>query len=231
MDKGKWAEYGEKRLLSRNRLLLPHHRLITKYLLDFFKNFDVTFRVLDIGCGDGYFMELLRNLGFENISGVDLSSSMINKALKKGLHVELKDIYELNEENKFDVVLLMDVLEHLENPGEALRKIYKILAPGGIVYLNIPICDSLALRCWRAITFKSRKELVCGWDETHINAFSKKELLAMLRKQGFITLKSQRLANRFPFINRISSDFSDFLQQFTIFGVFGDLFTVIARKQ
>ncbi len=230
-EKRKWNDYGKSRLLSRNRLLLQHHRLLTREFLDFFRNLGVNVGVLDVGCGDGFFMELLRGLGFENLLGIDPSRSMVEKAKKKGLNVELKDVYGLNEKNKYDIVLLMDVLEHLEKPEEALRKLWDILAPNGILYLNIPICDSLALRCWRLITLTSREELVLGWDETHTNAYSKKELSSLLRKIGFSVIKSQRISNRFPLVGRMSLKLSEFLQQFTVFGFFGDLLTIIAKKE
>ncbi len=231
LEKEKWDDYGKTRLLSRNKLLFQRHRLIIRYFLDFFKDLDTELCVLDAGCGDGLFMELLRNLGFKNLFGIDVSSSMLEKAKKKGLNVELKDIYALNEKNKYDVVLAMDVLEHLEKPEEALRKLWNILAPGGILYLNIPICESLALRCWCLVTLTSREELVRGLDETHTNAYSKKELSSLLRRTGFSVIKSQRISNRFPLVGRISLKISEFLQQFTIFGLFGDLLTVIVKKE
>ncbi|HEC69857.1 MAG TPA: class I SAM-dependent methyltransferase, partial [Candidatus Omnitrophica bacterium] len=165
-EEKKWSDYGKSRLISRNRLLFPHHRIVTQYFLDFFKDLDVNLKILDIGCGDGFFMELLRDLGFKNIKGIDISVSMLEKAKEKGLDVEKKDIYDIDDKEKYSVVLVMDVLEHLEKPEEALKKIYNILNPQGFLYMNIPICDSLSLRLWRLLSGQTRAELVRGCDET-----------------------------------------------------------------
>lgn len=89
-SKDKWDRYGQTRLLSRNRLLFERHRLLIRYFLDFFKNVDTAAEVLDVGCGEGLFLELLRNLGFQKLSGIDLSGSMIKRAQQKGLKVSKK---------------------------------------------------------------------------------------------------------------------------------------------
>ncbi|HEC69166.1 MAG TPA: methyltransferase domain-containing protein [Candidatus Omnitrophica bacterium] len=139
-------------------------------------------------------------------------------------------MYDIDDKEKYSVVLVMDVLEHLEKPEEALKKIYNILNPQGFLYMNIPICDSLSLRLWRLLSGQTRAELVRGCDETHLNSYSKRELINLLRRVGFKIVKAQRLANRFPIVGRFSSKLSDFLQQFNFWGVFGDLLAVIAER-
>lgn len=227
----KWEAYYGKRLLSRNRLLSQHHKLAVNFFLDYFKQVDINLKVLDVGCSEGFFMELLRNLGFENIKGIDPSSKVVEKAKKKGLIAEQNDIDEFQTKEKYDVILMMDVLEHLEKPEQALEKAYKLLNDNGALYLNIPICDSLALRCRRFLKLASRESQLHDWDETHINAYSKKELVSLLKACSFSVVKSQRISNRFPFISRISLKFSEFLQQFTLCGLFGDFLSVIAIKR
>ena len=155
---------------------------------------------------------------------------MYKRQKEKGLIVDKKDLYDIDDSERYDIVLMMDVLEHLEKPEEALKKIYNILTPQGFLYINIPICDSLSLRLWRLLSGQTRAELVRGCDETHLNSYSKRELINLLRRVGFKIVKAPRLANRFPLVGRFSSKLSDFLQQFNFWGVFGDLLTVIAEK-
>lgn len=79
-------------------------------------------KILDIGCGMGLLAETLKNRGFEHVDGIDwLSESKVEKRkfLNKYTEIDLnqeKNIYQkLN--NKYDLVVCSDVLEHLETPG------------------------------------------------------------------------------------------------------------------
>ncbi|MGB3082591.1 MAG: class I SAM-dependent methyltransferase [Candidatus Omnitrophota bacterium] len=119
----KWSEYGETRLLSRNKLTFLHHRLMNEYFLDLVRDLDVDSRVLDVGCGEGLYLELLRGLGFRNISGIDPSDAMVSKALEKNLSVEKKYLQDVTEKEIYDVVVMIDILEHLDDPGAALQKV------------------------------------------------------------------------------------------------------------
>ena len=69
----KWKEYGEQRLLSKNRLILQHHRILNEYFLDYFKSVDTSAKVLDIGCGEGFYLR-----------GVGLLSSRFDKLRQIG---------------------------------------------------------------------------------------------------------------------------------------------------
>lgn len=226
-----WDKYAESRLLARNRLLFEHHRLLTRYFLDFFKDIDPSVKVLDVGCGDGFFLELLRDLGFENLFGIDLSEPMLCRARKKNLRVGKENIYELDGKEEYNVILLMDVLEHLDRPKVGLKNLYNILKNGGILFLNIPGCDSLAKRCRRLVYLETRLEQMKNWDETHMGGYSKKEVINLLKGAGFKICKSRRISNHFPIIGRFSKIVSHFLQQFTILGLFGDLLVIIAKKE
>lgn len=227
----KWDEYGEIRLLSRNRLLFEHHRLLTRYFLDFFKNIDTYVKILDVGCGDGFFLELLRDLGFQRLSGIDLSEPMLRRARMKGLKVNKGNIYDIKNIQDYDVILLMDVLEHLEQPKLGLKKLYNALKTNGILFLNIPVCDSISKRVIRLIFSKTRAKQMKNWDETHIGSYSRKEVIDMLKETGFNILEAKRLSNPFPIIGRFSRTVALFLQQFTFFGFFGDFLTIVARKE
>jgi len=230
-SENKWDRYGEVRLLSRNRLLFERHRLLTRYFLDFFKDADTSFKILDIGCGDGFFLELLRDLGFKNIFGIDLSNPMISHARKKGLRVEKRDIYDLDNKDDYDVILLMDILEHLNRPYVGLNKVYSALKSDGILFLNIPVCDSVQKRARRLFYSETRASQMKDWDETHIGSYSKKEVINILEETGFKMWKVQRLSNTVPIIGRFSEKISKFLQYFTLFGIFGDFLTIVAKKE
>jgi len=93
-----------------------------EYFLNFFKDLDMSKKILDVECGDGFFLELLRDLEFQRLSGIDPFDPIVSHARGKGLVVEKGNIYEVDNNENYDVILLMDVLEHLDKPKAGLKK-------------------------------------------------------------------------------------------------------------
>ena len=96
-------------------------------------------KLLDIGCGGGLLSEPMRRLGFE-VTGVDASERNIAVARTHADEVGLEIAYRcataeaLAEEGAtFDVILNMEVIEHVVDPGEYLRACARLLAPGGLM--------------------------------------------------------------------------------------------------
>jgi 2-polyprenyl-6-hydroxyphenyl methylase/3-demethylubiquinone-9 3-methyltransferase len=97
-------------------------------------------RLLDIGCGGGLLSEPMSRLGFQ-VTGVDASARNIGTAKAhaepQGLSIDYRcaTAEQLLEEGAgpFDVVLNMEVIEHVADPGEYLRTCARLLAPGGIM--------------------------------------------------------------------------------------------------
>jgi SAM-dependent methyltransferase len=103
-------------------------------------------RILDIGSGDGGLLRLLARMGFTNLFGID-------PHLEAELHdapVELRrmDVRSVDRAQRFDVVMLHHVLEHLDNPAEELVKVRALLSPSGLLVLRVPVVDS-----WAAATY------------------------------------------------------------------------------
>ncbi len=86
--------------------------------------------ILDVGCGEGFTLSLLKkkNIG-SKLEGVDFSSIAINLGKENFPDLDLKvgDIYHLPyADNTFDVVICSEVLEHLEHPDQALRELVRV---------------------------------------------------------------------------------------------------------
>ena len=97
-------------------------------------------KILDFGCADGIFLDWLRSLGADpaQLAGIDISEEMVELARAKGHRaVSLAAQGELRRE-KFDLVTLWDVLEHLLDPVETLRSLTNFLKPGGHLLLQTP---------------------------------------------------------------------------------------------
>lgn len=95
-------------------------------------------RVLDYGCGTGELGIMMATLGYK-VDFLEVSDSANIKFLKRRLRDRYLDCGVLDETNKlgeYDVVFMMDVLEHLTNPAEVIQNITDSLAPGGILFLR-----------------------------------------------------------------------------------------------
>lgn len=101
-------------------------------------------RVLDVGCGRGILLGLLRARGWET-SGVEFNDTAAEHARAElGLSVSTGGFLEASlPDRPFDVVVLWHVLEHLPHPVEALRRCREIVRPGGLLVVAVPNLESL----------------------------------------------------------------------------------------
>lgn len=218
-----WDEYALGRSPSRNRLTFPEHRHTVVKFIDYFKELDVEMSILDVGCGDGFWLEVLRDLGFGNIYGVDLSMPLLLRAKSKGLKVAQCDALRLVLRKTFDVIIMCDVLEHLTDPEVALRNVYDCLNENGRFYLSIPVYESLSSRYMRLVKGKSRLQEAQEHDETHVHAFSRPSIESLLKRVGFKIEKLFYTANRIPLV-------SGKVQKFTFWNRFGNWLNIVSKK-
>lgn len=96
-------------------------------------------KVLDFGCGSGYQAARLAEAGYVT-HGVDVSQEAIRFGQAQGTkNLRVIDSHVLDyEDNVFDAVLILDVLEHLEDEAWAVREIERVLKPGGIAIIMVP---------------------------------------------------------------------------------------------
>ncbi len=134
--------------------------------------------LLDIGCGEGFFLSMAARSGY-SVKGVDLSSDAAEYARKTfRVDVEASSLEEMQfAENSFDVATLWQVLEHVPYPLELLKEVNRILRPRGLLIVSTP-------------DFEGAPARVLGtrwWDITrlHINHFTDETLTAILQKAQF----------------------------------------------
>lgn len=99
-------------------------------------------KIIDVGCANGGLLRELTKLGCNNLSGYDPSQFCVNYITEKiGLEAHLGSIFEIPErlaEQKYEVVLLSHVLEHLLEVQKAIKNISEIIADKGFLYLEVP---------------------------------------------------------------------------------------------
>lgn len=102
-------------------------------------------RALDLGCGNGLFLNCLRRHGWD-VVGVDSSPAAAEAARAAfGIDVRVGTVEEVPlEEGGFDFVHMSHAIEHLDRPVETLRRVSRLLRPGGKLYIETPNIGSLA---------------------------------------------------------------------------------------
>ena len=178
------ASYIETQLQANGQKFANQAKITGKYLPH------QNAKVLDIGCGGGLFLSLLKQQGAE-VTGIELSDSRAHYARSKhGLEIEKHPIeheFWQNEfVNHFDAVTLWDVIEHVNYPFQALQAAVNVLKPGGHLLIDTPCRDGFYHR-FGELTYK----LTGGAYPTFLNAMYSSHLFG--HKQIFSTKEMKDL--------------------------------------
>jgi len=141
-------------------------------------------RLLDMGCGNGAFLLRARNAGWE-VVGVDFDAKAVEVARAQGLDVRLGGIDNLEPfVEQFDVITMSHVIEHVHHPLEVLRVCYKLLKPGGFLWLETPNIASEGHQLfganWRGLE-----------PPRHLVLFTLEAMRETLKKAGFVDMEVQ----------------------------------------
>jgi SAM-dependent methyltransferase len=146
-------------------------------------------RLLDIGCSFGAFLEMARQRGWE-VAGVELSKKASSYARQeRQLDVFNGTLDQANyADNRFTVVTLWDVIEHLDRPLDILQEVYRVLAPNGVVVIFTINQKSLMNRIGHGIYKLSYGKIISPlallYDIHHNFFFDHSTLVNLLRKVG-----------------------------------------------
>ena len=116
---------------------LEGEKRLSKIHIDFYKQYAGKM-VLDFGCATGNYCLELKKLGFECV-GVDINEEYIKLAQKKGVKAHLiKDRLPF-EEKSFDTVIMSELLEHVQNPGNILEQAKRVAKKN--ILITVPNCE------------------------------------------------------------------------------------------
>jgi 2-polyprenyl-3-methyl-5-hydroxy-6-metoxy-1,4-benzoquinol methylase len=162
-------------------------------------------KLLDIGCGGGFFLDMARRYGYEPY-GIELDKDACDFAADKfGLNVFHGHLANANfAENLFEVITILNVLEHVDSPRDMLGEVLRVLKPTGLVVLVVPnLVFGLPLLRLYTLASKFHKTYDI-WHvsvfavPTHLYLFTPETLRALLIKSGFDCI---RITNAIPVDN------------------------------
>ena len=141
-------------------------------------------RLLDVGCNEGRGLVHYQESGY-SVEGLELNSKAADVARKKGFMVYSDLIEQFEPAEKYDVVVLSNVLEHSLNPANMLAHVARILNSGGEVRISCPNSQS-----WLRSVFG---RFWINWHVPfHISHFSPQTLAGVLQQSGFELIESRQ---------------------------------------
>jgi cyclopropane fatty-acyl-phospholipid synthase-like methyltransferase len=138
-------------------------------------------RLLDVGCGDGYFLETAKARGWE-VFGTEFTQNAVEICRAKGITMFQGTILDVPQELEFDVITTFEVIEHMNNVTEFAARTHTLLRSGGLFYFTTPNFNSLSRRKlkgnWRVIDYPE-----------HLSYFTSSTIVRLLTKQGFSKIR------------------------------------------
>ena len=147
-------------------------------------------RVLEFGCATGYMSEVLKNRLGCTVTGIEISPEAAALAEQHTERVIVGDAEKIDYAaelagEEFDVVLFADVLEHLKEPGDVLRRIRPFVAENGVVISSIPnIAHGSVRLALLGGEFRYR-----DWgllDDTHLRFFTRASIQDLFEETGYV---------------------------------------------
>lgn len=147
-------------------------------------------RILDVGCGDGRFLQVLRDFGPGDweLVGVDFDAAAVERCREKGFEAHRSRVEDLTgADGTYDAVVMLQLIEHVEDPVKIAERVFALLAPGGIFVIETP-----NLAGWDYLLFRGR-----WWGHyhfpRHFHLFSQDSLKRMLERAGFTIDRTDQL--------------------------------------
>lgn len=171
-----YRNYGVNQYLSPITIKRYHE------LLDKFEPFRKTNKIIDIGCGIGYFLEEAKKRGWE-VYGTELSEKSAEICNAKGINTYHGFLDSKNyDPEMFDVITSFEVIEHINYPLKELKYFHNILRKGGLVYITTPNFNSL-------LRYRLKEKYnVISYPE-HLSYYTPKTLTKVFHVSGFAKLK------------------------------------------
>ncbi len=166
----------------------PAYKIRKRIILDYLKKKDVKLKnFLEIGIGGGNLIADLKKISKKG-SGVDISDEAIeavkNLADKK-IQINKKNFLEMDEHSKYDLIIGLELIEHLNDDGLALEKINQLLMKDGLLIISVP-------------AHQKKWSIIDEW-AGHYRRYEKKEIIKILQEKNFEIKKIYNYG--FPLLN------------------------------
>lgn len=163
-------------------------------------------QILDLGCGDGFYLYLLFNLDLDmRLFGLDYDKNALNSA-KKNLNINKIKLIQADlmkqlpfPNDYFDGIIMSEVMEHLPDDVKCMKEARRVLKKNGKLVLSVPhvgypfLWDPINWILQRTLKTHIRKGFWAGIWNQHLRLYSKDSLKDVLEKSGFKDIKVTKL--------------------------------------
>ncbi len=166
-------------------------------------------KILEVGCGAGMTGKYLKELGFEEVVGVELEEAVAREATAHYDRVIVGNVEQAvlpYDKGYFDCILYGDVLEHLVDPWKVLREHHSLLKSRGVIVCSIPNIRHYRITKKLLLRGKWEYEESGILDRTHLRFFTIGSMQKMVEDAGFeivVMIKTPAAAKWLKWVNRI----------------------------
>lgn len=156
-------------------------------------------KLLDVGCAHGWFLDIAKE-SF-TVVGIEPDIDVHKSAMKRGVEARLgyfPDVLKADE--KFDIIIFNDVIEHIPNINNVLKECNDRLNTEGLLVLNLPSSDGFFYRLSKVLACLGKKDFYNRmWQKNlpspHLHYLNKNNITILLNKNQFSVKKQGRLAS------------------------------------
>lgn len=149
-------------------------------LLESFEPYRKTNKLLDVGCGYGFFLEVAKEKGWE-VHGIEISKKASDECREKGINMFHGSLANSDFDSElFDVIISIEVIEHLTDPTVLLKQSNAFLRKGGLMYITTPNFNSY-------LRYKLKEQYDVIDYPNHLCYFTAKTLRKVCESNGFKT--------------------------------------------
>lgn len=156
------------------------YREVFSFIKKNFNRKDVS--VLDVGCGSGNFLRALKKEGFSVLCGTELDPRLF----VEGVNILTGDFLELNIKDHFDFIMFNNVLEHVAEPENFIKKAKTLLNENGVIRVQVP--NDLCYSQFRATEIVGKGHYYFYSPFEHLNYFNFSTLKLFLEALGLETI-------------------------------------------
>ena len=163
-----------------------------RHLGDILPNLPDKKAALDVGAGNGAFLQSLIDAGFEEVIGIEPSTEAIRfapSAIRKHIKTGMFNAQEFPKQH-FSLICIFQTLEHIDNPGQFFQYAYDLLKPGGVLLMV-----THNYRHWLMRLLGKKSPII---DIEHLQLFSPASLQFALKKYGLHNIQIRSLLNVYP---------------------------------
>ena len=194
-------------------------------------------RILDVGCGPGFFLEAAKEMGYTDLWGIDPSDYIVGVSREKFGEKILQGTIESDElkPESFDILTAFDVFEHIYRPVAFLDRAHELLKEDGVIAFTTPNPKSFLARVFgkQWVSFKMPEHVFYWSPETVRKVMEEKFEIIEVRRAGQFATASflfRRLLQINTEAKGVLRAFIEFLTKINLYADNGSI-TVIARKR